>query len=390
MTTANMGLTLPDVSVTPGPTWASQINSDLTLIDQHNHTTGFGAQVPVAGLDINDNLPFGGLYGLDDAKFVTLSASSSGVTPDASLFRQSGNLYYKNASGTAVRITNGASVDAPAGSGFTGLTPPAAAEYGAGTFELWQDNTLGSEVAGALSCGPISLQQATAGAPVLTLTPSASMVSGYTFTFPSAPPVSLSLLSISSSGVAGNVAPDNSTVEISSSLLKVKALGVDTAQLANDAVTTVKIDDGAVTQAKLGSAVFQLSASDSGAYSASTPTSPITEISAIEITSITLAASRPALLMLQPSQLSPLNNAYLRSQGQNTKIYFLVTEPGGGSSYVVGQVEIDTNAYFPASTLSAWFVPSVSGSYKIEVYTAGVGGTSTFTMNYCRLSVFQA
>ena len=94
--------------------------------------------------------------------------------------------------------------------------------------------------------------------------------------------------------------------------------------------------------------------------------------------------------MLQASQLSPLNNAYVRSQTNHTKLYFLVTEPGGGLTFVVGQVEVDTGAYFPPSTLSAWFIPSVSGAYKIEVFTAGVGGTSTFTMNYCRLSVFQA
>lgn len=57
-TTSNMGLTLPDVSVTLGPTWASQINSDLTLLDQHNHTSGFGVQIPTAGLNIDGDLGF--------------------------------------------------------------------------------------------------------------------------------------------------------------------------------------------------------------------------------------------------------------------------------------------------------------------------------------------
>lgn len=390
-TTSNMGLTLPDVSVTPGPTWASQINNDLTLLDEHNHTSGSGVQVPVAGIDFNDDLPLGGLYGVDDAKFLTLSASSSGATPTASLFRESGNLYYKNASGVAVRITNGASVDAPAGSGFTGLIAPAAAEYGGGVFELWQDNTLGAEVAGFLSCGPIALQRAVAGAPVLTLTPSASMVSGYTLTLPPSPGLALqSLFSTNPSGVMSMVAPDNATIEIASNVLKIYPLGVDTAQLADSSVTTVKIDDFAVTQSKLGPAVFTLSNADSGAYSASTPTTPATEITALEVTSITLAASRPVMLMLQASELSPLNNAYMRTQTNHTKLYFNVTEPSGGPTFVVGQVEIDTGAYFPPSTLSAWFVPSVSGAYKIEVFTAGIGGTSTFTMNYCRLSVFQA
>lgn len=48
-----------------------------------------------------------------------------------------------------------------------------------------------------------------------------------------------------------SVSPDNSTVEISSDQVRVKDLGVTTAKLAANAVTTVKITDANVTLAKM-------------------------------------------------------------------------------------------------------------------------------------------
>lgn len=40
MTTANMGLTVPTIG---GTTFATELNADLSLIDAHDHSTGFGA-----------------------------------------------------------------------------------------------------------------------------------------------------------------------------------------------------------------------------------------------------------------------------------------------------------------------------------------------------------
>lgn len=388
MTTANMNLTLPTPTITTGPLWANELNSNLSLIDAHDHTTGKGMLVPVAGLDINDNLPMGSAYGIEQARYVRL-APAGGAVPDTSLFRLSinGNLYYNNDSGIPVQITNGNSIASPVNGGFSGLSAPAAAIYSGGSFEFWADQP--GDVPGSLLCGPIATRRATAGSPVLTLTPSSLMVSGYTITWPTSLPLSQALLSISPSGELSSAIPDGSSIEISSGYLQIANGGVDTAQLEDDSVTTIKIDDGAVTQAKLGAPVFAQSSVDSGAYSASTPTTPATEITSLEIASVTLAANRPVMLGLQASALSPANNAYIRTQTHHTKLYFFVTEPGGGTSFVIGQVEIDTGAYFPPSTLTAWFVPSVSGAWKVEVFSVGVGGTSTLSVNYCRSYVYQ-
>lgn len=387
MTTANMNLTLPTPTITTGPLWANELNSNLSLIDTHDHTTGKGMLVPVAGLDINDDLPLGGLYGVEQARYLEL-ALVSGSIPNASLFRISnGNLYYKNTVGVNVQLTSGASVAVPVSSGWANLSPPAAAIYNGGVFEMWSDES--GDESGSVLCGPIATRLSASGSPVLTLTPSASMAVGYTLTWPPSEPASPSVLSMDAAGAVTNVMPDAATVEISGGVIQVKALGIDTVQLADGSVTTIKIDDGAVTQAKLGAPVFAQSSVDSGAYLASTPTTPATEITGLEIASVTLAANRPVMLGLQASALSPANNAYIRTQTHHTKLYFLVTEPGGGTSFVIGQVEIDTGAYFPPSTLTAWFVPSVSGAWKVEVFSVGVGGTSTLSVNYCRSYVYQ-
>jgi hypothetical protein len=49
MATANMNLSLPTVSVTIGPTWATQLNTALETVDVHDHTSGKGVQVPLPG-----------------------------------------------------------------------------------------------------------------------------------------------------------------------------------------------------------------------------------------------------------------------------------------------------------------------------------------------------
>lgn len=104
MTTPNMSLTLPLVSQTPGPTWASEINADLEIIDSHNHA-GVGALVPVAGLDINADLSLA-THALTDATKVALLNQVSNSTAN-SLYQSSGNLYWSNGTSTPVLITSG-------------------------------------------------------------------------------------------------------------------------------------------------------------------------------------------------------------------------------------------------------------------------------------------
>src|SRR5210317_1757661 len=64
-----------------------------------------------------------------------------------------------------------------------------------------------------------------------------------------------------------DVAVDNSTIEISSDALRVKADGIGTNQIIDDAIITSKITDGNVTNAKLANSTITIAGSDSSSDS---------------------------------------------------------------------------------------------------------------------------
>lgn len=112
-TTTYMVLTLPSVEVTLGPLWASMLNAAIEEIDEHDHTTGSGKQVPAAGLNINDDLSFAShnVSALKSARFTSQSAPLGGVSDLSCLYVSSGNLYYNNSSGTQIQLTTGGSIN---------------------------------------------------------------------------------------------------------------------------------------------------------------------------------------------------------------------------------------------------------------------------------------
>jgi hypothetical protein len=128
-----MNLTLPVVSQTPGPTWASEINDDLSIIDAHNHA-GSGALVPVAGLDINADLSLD-THALTNVTKVALLDQGSNSTVN-SVYAVSGNLWWKNGSGTAVQITSGGSVNVGGAGSIGGITGSAAVNYDSPTLSF--------------------------------------------------------------------------------------------------------------------------------------------------------------------------------------------------------------------------------------------------------------
>lgn len=125
MATEYMNLSLPVPSTTVGPLWASMIITALTSIDSHDHSTGQGAKITPAGLEIDDDLDFDdntllnvGSLRLSDALSVLASPSDIGC-----LYRVGENLYYNNNSGASIQLTSGTSVNAPGSGEITTSTP---------------------------------------------------------------------------------------------------------------------------------------------------------------------------------------------------------------------------------------------------------------------------
>jgi hypothetical protein len=107
-----MNLDLPTVSVTLGPEWATDVNTALTTVDSHDHTSGKGTKVPVAGLDIQADLSFNSNRASDllSTKYTSQVSALSGASNSNSVSVSGGDLYYTNNSGTAVQITSGGSL----------------------------------------------------------------------------------------------------------------------------------------------------------------------------------------------------------------------------------------------------------------------------------------
>ena len=103
----NMGLTIPVPTTQVGPDWATNISSDLVIIDGHDHSV-VGAKVPTGGLNIdadlslnNNALASTNKVELNDLG-TTLDTSNKGV-----VYRDGVDLYYNDGGGSPIQITAG-------------------------------------------------------------------------------------------------------------------------------------------------------------------------------------------------------------------------------------------------------------------------------------------
>jgi hypothetical protein len=113
--TPNMNLVVPVVGSEPGPTWAFDLNADIGILDEHNHSAGQGVQINPDGLNINSDLPLNGnnLTLVNTVRFNNLLASLAGTTPNLGVIYEAVNeLYYNDGVGNVVQLTKAGSVNA--------------------------------------------------------------------------------------------------------------------------------------------------------------------------------------------------------------------------------------------------------------------------------------
>jgi hypothetical protein len=190
-----MNLTLPVVSQTPGPTWASEVNSDLSLIDEHNHTAGKGARIPTSGLSIDADLSFAS-HSLTNVKSVVLlNQKVPHVVVNRSLYAQAGDLWFDDGSGNSVQITSGGTVNVGGTGNIGGITGSAAVNYlpGSSAFEFINAaGTAASLNALGLNSSYLTIDSVTLDTPV--------GVSTYTLNLPSAVPGNTSFVTCNTAG----------------------------------------------------------------------------------------------------------------------------------------------------------------------------------------------
>lgn len=244
----NMGLTIPTVGTQPGPQYASNINASLTLVDAHDHSLGNGVQITPSGLNINDDLMMNS-NDLLTIRTLALDSQPSAIsgTELRRIYSVSGDLYYNDGVGNQIPITANGAVAGSPGS-IANLVAPASASYVSGsTTFVWQS---AANTAANMDAGSYKMRNLTVNSFALTLSPP-SLSSNYTITLP-ALPASQKIMTLDNSGnMTAPYVVDNSTIEVATNTIQVKASGITTTQLADNAVTTSKITDLNVTTGKI-------------------------------------------------------------------------------------------------------------------------------------------
>lgn len=108
-TTPNMLLNLPDPTVTEGPEWASKVNDAFESVDDHDHTGDKGKRIPIVGVDINQDVDVQAneIVNTTAVQFENLTTPLSGALNTVKTQVVNGNLWYTNAGGVPVQITDG-------------------------------------------------------------------------------------------------------------------------------------------------------------------------------------------------------------------------------------------------------------------------------------------
>lgn len=243
----NMNLVIPTTGAEQGPQYAYDVDDSLTLIDQHDHTTGRGVQITPAGININTALPFNQNPATNMAY---LNFQIQTATPGVNTLYENGvDLYFVDALGNNIRLTKSGGVAGTPGS-IANLVVPASATYVAGssTF-VWQSNV---NTAANLDAGSILLRNLSPNSTyALTLAPPAVLSSNYSIILPVLPSVN-SIVRLDSSGnMTANLVVDNSTLVITSNTLQVAPLGITDAQIAEATITGDKLAPGTIPPSAL-------------------------------------------------------------------------------------------------------------------------------------------
>ena len=153
----NMSFILPTVGETLSPTWATELNTAMTVVGAHDHSTGDGVKVTPSGLNINQDLTFNGYnaYSLRSTKFTSQTSSLVEVSDLNMSYVLNGNLIFKNSTGDDVQITDGAGLNfASLGTiggdfGQPGITAAVTYSDFSKTFSFTRDSGVGAIIIGS-------------------------------------------------------------------------------------------------------------------------------------------------------------------------------------------------------------------------------------------------
>jgi len=384
MSSPNMNLPIPVPTVTDGPQYAIDEVGCFNKIDSHNHTSGQGVPVPVDGIQIDNNLPMNS-FGLTSASSVGFQNQLS--SPGFGKIYMSGNdLYWTNGTGAYnVQITTTGSVNSGAGS-ITGLpsgTASAAYISGSGTFQFRSATNTAADVDGR----SVILRNSTVSSFGMTVAPPSAMSQDYTVTLP-VPPAVTSFMSVDSTGAVSASIPT--------------ALGIDTGNIANSAITNIKmaansvdtnqIVNASVTQSKLAPVSQQISAS-CGSFS--TNSTSFVDVTNLSVTITT--TGRPVFIYLQPDGTTGLVGSSIGPTSTSTDTFVVGYLAILRGSTLIADNQLILFSGIPSSggpilgvpCSSVFFIdPVAAGTYTYKIQAKATSGDG-MRINYAKLIAFE-
>lgn len=298
----NMNLPVPVVGVDPGPQYAQDVNSALTLIDGHTHAPGSGVQVNPSGLNINTDLPFSNNNAtfLRSVRFQPQPGSISGATDLGCLYENVVDLYYIDGNGNNIRITQSGGIVGTPGS-ISGLTSPASATYVSAneTFVFQSDVNTPANIDAA----SYILRNLTANSFGLTLAPPTAMSSNTTITLPTLP----SAVAFLSMDTSGNISA-NPALNGGITATNMAPNTITAGQIANGTITATQIAPSTITGSQIAPGSIDASSSLADGSITNAKIQPGTIDASTRIASGSIIGANIASLTIAHSQLVPRTN----------------------------------------------------------------------------------
>lgn len=222
-----MSLPIPNVGVDPGPDWASNLNSSLTILDQHNHSPGSGVQINPTGININADLPFNGnnAITLRSVNLAIQPGPLSGIADLGCLYVSGVDLWFNDENGNQIQMTSGGAVLATS-SGITNGT--ASASFISSVLVV----NAATNTPANIQAGSILLGNNVTNSKFLTLSPPNAMGANYGLVLPRIP-AQKNIVSLDTSGnLVADVNVDGSTLAFNGTVLSVAPGGITRAQEA--------------------------------------------------------------------------------------------------------------------------------------------------------------
>lgn len=361
----NMALPIPVAGVQTGPDYALNEEACFTLIDGHDHSAGKGVQITPSGLNINSDLTFlsNNAISLRSSRYVSQSVVLSGPSDLLCVYSVGADLYFNDGVGNNVRITQGGAVAGSPGS-IANLTSPASASYvsGSKTF-VWQSD---ANTPANMDNASVILRNLVANSFGLTLSPPNAMASDTTIVLPTLP-ASQKIVTLDNSGnMAAVYDVDNVTLDILSNNLEIKNLGVSTGKIA----------DGAVTQAKLA-AVPEPRSSSCGTFN--TTSSSYVAVTNLSVTFV--STGRPAIFgLIADSTNNPAFVQIATPTNDDGLLAFLIDAAFVSQQLVPAEPASGPAISLPVSAYSFLTVPG-PGTYTISVQVKVTGGSTLTVAN---------